>query len=104
MAQPEPVDPDLSSPAYVKGRIRDAKQDHLSRVEVWKGMLATERGRKVMYDLLASCHLGANPFSKDSLVMAYQCGEMNVALQLLPLLMNDLPDLYLTMLKENANG
>lgn len=92
---------DVGDAASVKAVRKDAKLEAEQDIEVLRTVMSIEPGRRWMHKLLVKCHCFANPFSKDPLVTAFSCGEMNIGQQILIELNNHCTDTYLQMMKEN---
>lgn len=94
---------DVGDAASVKELAKEAKSIAERQKEAVLVFMSSIDGRKWFYDLLVMCHLYVNPFSKDALIMAHNCGEMNIGQYVLAQINAATPELYLQMLKENAN-
>lgn len=97
----EEIMPDVGDPAYVKETVKKARNVLLAKQEILRDFLATPEGRRYFYDLLTTCGVYRNPFSRDAGMMAFSCGEMNVGQKILVDLENASPELYLLMVREN---
>ena len=91
---------DLSDPKAVAERNRQIKGDAYARGLEMKNIMNRWGGRRFMYELFADCHMYHNPFSTDSHVTAFSCGEMNVGQKLLAIVMGACPELYSIMIEE----
>lgn len=101
--EPKPLD--AGDAASVKDVIREAKTAAMRDKEFLASMLSTKEGRRWLWTFLVGCHVYHDPFSREPLIMAHNCGEANIGRQLLAALENASPELYLSMIKENrSNG
>lgn len=91
---------DAGDPQDVKAAIKESKRWDDKRARVLLGILGSEDGRRWLREVLELCRIGDNPFSKDSLVMSFRCGEINVGNQVMAQLMNASPKLYMRMMQE----
>ena len=83
---------------------KQSKQNALQRKETLKRLMSDENNRKWIYDVLAICGMGHNPFSSDALLMAHSCGEMNIGLRIRSDIETAAPEFYLLMMRENNDG
>ena len=81
--------------------IKAAKSAHDQRTETLRWIMHRMDGRKWIYETLILCHCYHNPYSKDPIAMAFNCGELNIGQQILVQVENADPSLYLLMLREN---
>lgn len=96
---------DASDSKVVDKSIKSAKDRAARLREALKGIMSGPSGREWLYHLLVDFESAyQSPFSKDPILMAYQCGGHNIVLQLLIEMENCSPDLYLTMVKENQQN
>lgn len=65
-----------------------------------KWLMGTKPGRRIAWRQLADTGVFRNPFDRDTTVMAFNCGQMNVGQRLLAQVMELAPDEFLRMLKE----
>lgn len=79
-------------------RLRWQKEDEDALSEAVKALLSTPVGRKFLWHVLDITKFRQQPFTGQALVTSFNCGELNVGLQLQALL-EDHPDLYAQFLK-----
>lgn len=92
---------DASDPKAVKAVAKDAKSKDLIALEGLRTMMGTEPGRAWLFKALMLADPFRNPFSSDPHRTSFNCGEINVTMQILAELQSASLDLYLQMLKEN---
>lgn len=63
-------------------------------------LLDTTIGRRWMHDLLVTCHVFQNPFTSDSHMTAFGCGELNIGQRLFADVVTYSPDNYILMMRE----
>lgn len=102
MHEEEPVD--LGDAKSVKEKRRLSKEAAAARKETLRGFMASSAGRKWFYDFLTAHSAYTNPFRRDPYVTAFECGELNVAQQVMAELVEADEGLYLQMLKENKDA
>lgn len=95
---------DTSDPKAVKARKRSAKKAAEAQAEVIKTFMGFPDGRAYFYQLLVKCNCYRNPFSCDTNLMAFSCGEQNIGLQILADLQAASPELYLQMMRESKQN
>ena len=95
---------DSSDPRAVEKVSKTAKSKEVLRKEGLRQLMSTEPGRAWLHGLLESTGPFRSPFSTDIAIMAKNCGEANVGLQLIAELHACSTELYLVMMKENQNG
>lgn len=66
-------------------------------------LMASREGREYIWWLLSISKIGNQPFSSDPLQMAFNCGELNVGNTVLAHLLENCPDGYMQMQKEQAD-
>jgi hypothetical protein len=71
-----------------------------SRVEFICAAMGTKQGRTWFHDLLAKCHIFADPFTGDALLEAYSKGERNIGLSIYLDIVTHCPDDFVAMMKE----
>lgn len=91
---------DLNDPRLVAQRSKRLRKAEAMRKAAMRTIMNTPHGRAYIYDLLAECHIYHNPFAKDPLVTAFQCGEMNVGQKMQALMVLACPELYSKMIEE----
>lgn len=74
---------DLGDQDSVRARNKALRPDAVLRAEMLKAIMGLKQGRKWMYWLLSECHVFAQVFDKNALVMAHSEGERNVGLKVL---------------------
>ncbi len=74
-----------------------AEQD---RINFIVAAMSTSAGRTYFRDLLASCHIFADPFTGDALLEAYSKGERNIGLKIYNDIVTNCPDDFVLMMKE----
>jgi hypothetical protein len=67
---------------------------------VYAELLKTVQGRKFLFDQLALCKVGQQPFTSNALSMSFNCGELNVGQQILTRILSVDPDGWVQMQKE----
>lgn len=67
---------------------------------VYAELLKTRQGRKFLYEQLALCKVGQQPFTSNALAMSFNCGELNVGNQILARILSVDPDGWVAMQKE----
>ena len=71
------------------------------RIDFIVAAMGTKQGRAWFFDLIASCHVFADPFSGDALLEAYSKGERNVGLKVYVDIVSNCPDHFITMMGES---
>lgn len=94
---------DSSDPKAVKEAVKDAKSKDLVASEGLKTMMGHESGRAWLYKTLMLADPFRNPFTTDAGRTAFNCGEINITMQLLAEMQEASLDLYLQMIKENRS-
>lgn len=82
-----------------------AAEDHAREIavrdsNVVNNLMKFGEGRSWMYDFLEACHIGMTPFSTDPIIMAHNCGEMNIGMRVWSQLQDYCPDQYILMMQE----
>ena len=77
----------------------DAEQAQ-KRINFIVAAMSTEAGRAWFHNLLARCHIFADPFTGEALFEAYSKGERNIGLSIYLDIVTHCPDYFVTMLKE----
>lgn len=95
---------DTSDAKQVAKLIETAKNKDAQLKEALLSIMRTVEGRMWIKSLLVKCGPYATPFSTDPILMAKNCGEANIGLQVIAELHAASADLYLQMMKENPNG
>lgn len=95
---------DSSDPKAVAKAIKSAKDHAIILREALSGIMSTPSGRSWIKSVLDRCAPYRTPFSTDPIMMAYNCGQANVGLELIAELHACSVDLYLQMMKENPNA
>lgn len=94
---------DSSEPRDVQKRIKSVKQKDALNKEALRTIMASQPGRAWIHSLLIRCRPYSSPFNSDALLMAHNCGEANIGLQVIAELHDVSPELYLLMMKESQN-
>lgn len=95
---------DLGDAKSVKEKRRLSKQAAAARKEVLRTFMSSPGGRKWFYDFLVAHSAYTNPFRRDPYITAFECGELNVAQQVMAEIVEADEVLYLQMLKENKDA
>ena len=77
-----------------------AKLEETARINFVVAAMSTEAGRTYFRDILATCHIFADPFSGDALREAYSKGERNIGLYIYNDIVTHCPDYFVLMMKE----
>ena len=96
---PNAADPKQIEAASLRS---DLSQDQADSDLAW--ILADAQGRRFLYRILGIAGIYRNPFDSDHSIMAANCGQMNVGLQLLSEIQRINPEGYLLMLKERIES
>lgn len=81
-----------------------AKKEKAERDAAVSLLLTSPQGRRYLYWILeVSGAVGVNPFSSDSLVTAFRCGEQNIGQQVMAHIIDVSPEGFMTMLIEREN-
>jgi hypothetical protein len=101
MAEPqEPLD--VGDAKSVKEHSKEAKDRAKKKQDFLRAAMQREDGRAWFYDLLVETHCFRNPFSPvDDRHTSFNCGEMNIGLQILADLNTYCTREYLAMMEEN---
>lgn len=94
---------DVSDPKAIQAALKTAKSFDDRAREGLHNMMRDPNGRAWLYRMLDVCHPFRNAFSSDALIMAHNCGEVNIGLQIIADMQECSPELYLQTMKEN-NG
>jgi len=95
---------DSSDRKVVNKAIKSSKDRDAILREALVSIMQTPSGRSWIKSLLDRCAPFRTPFSPDPIMMARNCGEAGIGLQLIAELHAASTDLYLVMMKENPNG
>jgi hypothetical protein len=95
---------DASEPKDVQKRIKTIKQKEALNKEALRVIMSSQGGRSWILSLLERCHPYTTPFNSDAILMAHNCGEANIGLQVVAELHAVSPELYLLMMKESQDG
>jgi len=95
---------DSSDPRAIKAKIKSVKDREAICNEALRTIMSSEPGRMWVHTLLLKTHPFRSSFSTDALIMANNCGETNIGLQLIAELHTCSPELYLQMMKENSDA
>lgn len=77
-----------------------AKLEEQARINFVVAAMSTSAGRTYFRNLLASCHIFADPFTGDALLEAYSKGERNIGLHIYNDIVSNCPDYFVMMMKE----
>jgi hypothetical protein len=84
-----------------------ANQDRLAQ-EVedgdWKWLMASKRGRRIVWRLLEQAGVFRSSFNTNALLMAFAEGNRNFGNRTLAKIHTLCPELFPVMMKENTNG
>ena len=79
------------------------KKEKLELDDAVASLLQHPNGRRYLYWLLdITGAIGISPFTKDSLLTAFNCGEQNVGLQIMAHVIEVSPEGFTSMLTERA--
>lgn len=82
---------------------RHTKETQQLEAEGLRKLAETYEGRMFLWWLLGAAGVFTNPFTQNALHTAFNCGNMNFGQQLLNRIVEEQPQLYVTMMNENAN-
>ena len=94
-----PLDTDSQDKARGENRTRE-KLAQQSEVEDVKWLMASKRGRRILWRVLDRAGVYRLSFNTNSMTMAFAEGARNEGLRLLATIHGACPDLYPTMVKE----
>ena len=94
---------DVSDPKAIAAAIKTDKSKDVRAKEGLHALMRDPNGRAWLYRVLLMCDPFRSPFSTDPIVMAKNCGEANIGLQIIADMQEVSPELYLQTMKEN-NG
>lgn len=77
-----------------------AKVAERARIEFIQAAMSSKQGRAWFHNLLAECHIFADPFSGEALFEAYSKGERNVGLRIYTDIVMNCADDFVVMMKE----
>lgn len=92
---------DTSEPLEVNKARKRAARTRADRLEFVQAAMTTEQGRAWYYDLLKRCRVFNNPMALDPHKTSFQCGQLNIGLQVLDDIQTAAPESYITMVMEN---
>lgn len=95
---------DTNDPAAVKEKAKQVKQDEKARATMIKAIMDLPQGRKWIWEILTWCHVFSNPFATNAMIMAHNCGEMNIGQRMMADIMSACPDTWQQMVKENNDA
>lgn len=76
-----------------------------NKLRVVRALMDNAETRMWLYDLLAFCHIGANPFvAGDPYATHIKIGEMNIGNRILSDINDAAPDQYMTMVNEGRKA
>lgn len=81
---------------------RHTKEKQSLEAEGLRKLAETYEGRTFLWWLLGEAGVFANPFTQNALLTAFNCGHMNFGQRLLNRIVEEQPQLYVTMMQENA--
>lgn len=70
------------------------------RLEIVRGVMSLEPGRRWFYETLATCHVFSTPFTGENNRTNFNLGEQSVGLALLAEIERACPDQFILMLRE----
>ena len=86
-----------------KLKARWAEQDDLEIDTAIGALFQHQHGRRFLWWLLEIGRVGGQPFTQNSLLTAFNCGELNVGQRILDRLLTVSPDGYVSLMKEMNN-
>lgn len=95
----DPLDTDSQDKTRGENRTRE-KLAQQSEVEDVKWLMASKRGRRILWRVLDRAGVYRLSFNTNSMTMAFAEGARNEGLRLLATIHGACPDLYPTMVKE----
>jgi len=82
----------------------DVDRERMDKAERIKWLMASPRGRQVMWDLLAEANPQGPVFDTNAMRMAFNEGKRSVGVNLLAYVQKTCPERYFEMLKEHAKN
>lgn len=101
MTDPDPTDLEAQDRARLDREKRVAA-DEKSEGEEIKWLMGRRLGRRIVWRQLSRAGVFRSSFNNSALVMAFHEGERNAGLRTLGLIHEHCPQLYATMVTENA--
>ena len=98
----DPTDPEALSEKQ-RQREERAKQFAQQEVEDVKWLMGSKRGRRIIWRLLDQAGVFRLTFNPNAMQMAFAEGNRNAGNRTLSLVMASCPELFATMLKEQAS-
>jgi hypothetical protein len=96
---------DLESQDIQKAQLdTDRREERETEEADLKWLMGSRRGRRVVWRLLEQAGVFRSSFNPTAMVMAFNEGNRNYGVRTLSLIHEHCPEVYLIMLKENANG
>lgn len=83
---------------------RSAKQSKDTEESDIKWLMSSKRGRRIIWRLLERAGIFRLSFNTNAMQMAFNEGSRNEGLRMVGLIHTLCPELYATLVKENANG
>lgn len=77
-----------------------AKVDERARIDFVVAAMSTLQGRSWFYDILAICHIFADPFTGDPHLDNFNKGQRNIGLMLYNDIVTHCPDSFVQMMRE----
>lgn len=94
----------MNEKRYNQWLVKRDREQSARRQLFLQGALSMPEGREFLYWLLSITSLRANPYTRNALDTAFNCGQMNVGQRIEEAIITASPDFYLTMLKEQENA
>jgi len=94
------ADYDASNERHIAIQRRVAKALDEAHDNVIYSIMGVADGRAYIYDLLVYCHVFGQPFSPDSYLTAFGCGQLDVGQVILRRIHALCPDEYVQMMRE----
>lgn len=92
---------DTSEPQEVNKAKKKAGRTRADRIKFVEAAMSMEQGRAWMYDVLVRCKVFNTPFQEDPYKTAFNCGMLNIGLQILDDIQVSAPQGYTKMIQEN---
>lgn len=94
---------DTSEPLEVNKAKKKASRTRADRLKFVEAAMTMEQGRAWFYDILVRCKVFNTPFQEDPYRTAFNCGMLNVGLQILDDIQVSAPQGYTKMISENKS-
>lgn len=95
---------DAEARALQRKQTKDAKLDKTLRGLAVRDLLASDAGRAYIWWLLTITKYGVNPFAADSDRTSFNCGELNIGLQILAHLLEVDPAGFIRLQQEHSDA